>query len=155
MLRRRDINIYPFLRVLIGLLFVASGFEKAASPYQNFLYAIQSYAFLNPLLEKLTAQFLPWIELFTGAFLVLGLWLKGIVPVAMSLFGLFMIVVGQAMIRHLPVEECGCLGDWISFPLPVVFALDTALFSLTGWMYHQLKKTQRFSLDDVWGDKSP
>jgi uncharacterized membrane protein YphA (DoxX/SURF4 family) len=126
---------------------VTSGFEKAASPYQNFLYVIQSYAFLNPLFEEITAHLLPWFEFFTGVFLALGFWLKGILPAAMSLFVLFMIVVGRAIIRHLPVEECGCLGDLISFPLPVVFVFDTALFILTGLMYYKFKKTQRFSLD--------
>ncbi|OGX39507.1 MAG: hypothetical protein A3G91_02420 [Omnitrophica WOR_2 bacterium RIFCSPLOWO2_12_FULL_50_9] len=147
MCRRQGINIYPFLRILTGLLFMTSGFEKVISPHQNFLYVIQSYAFLNPLLEEMAAHLLPWCEFFIGIFLVLGLWLNRSLLGLAFLLVMFLEAVAQAILRHLPIEECGCFGGLMSFPLPSVLVFDTALFILTGLMYYKIEKTQRFSLD--------
>jgi uncharacterized membrane protein YphA (DoxX/SURF4 family) len=58
-----------FIRVFIGLVLLASGFEKLISPWQNFLYVVQAYEALPSYLEKATALVLPWVELIVGLFM--------------------------------------------------------------------------------------
>ena len=135
------------VRILFGCLFIVSGFEKLIGPYQNFLYVVQSYEFLPTLLEEMVARTLPWIELFLGVFLVVGLWLKwALRSIGMVIF-LFILIVGQALLRKLPIDECGCFGSLISLPLAGVLIFDGTLFLITGLLIKQEKHTRFCSLD--------
>ena len=57
-------NPFVFLRWFIGIIFIVSAGEKLIGPYQNFLYVIESYAFIPDFLQLIVARVLPWIELF-------------------------------------------------------------------------------------------
>ena len=133
--------------MVIGGIFVVSGFEKLIGPYQNFLYVIQNYSFLPLSLAEIVARLLPWVEFFLGIFLVLGLWLKWTLRAVMALLLMFMVVVIQALIRNLPIDECGCFGALISFPLQVVLAFDTTVFVLTRFLSFRREEAERCSLD--------
>ena len=141
------IKIFVILRVLMGGLFILSGFEKLVGPYQNFLYVVQSYAVLNTFGEELVARFFPWIELLLGVFLMFGLWLKWALRGVILLIVVFMAVVGQAIVRNLPIDECGCFGELISFPLHVTIVIDSALLVLAGVLARSGKLVSHFSLD--------
>lgn len=143
----KKINIFVILRILIGGLFVVSGYEKLIGPYQNFLYVIQSYAFLNVFWEEVAARVVPWIELFLGVFLIFGLWLGWVMRGLLILVTAFILVVSQALVRGLPIDECGCFGALIAFPLPVVLLLDSALLFLSGFLLYKLDRTSSLSLD--------
>jgi len=141
------IKIFVVIRVLIGCLFIVSGFEKLIGPYQNFLYVVQSYEFLPIVLEEIVARILPWGELFLGVFLVFGLWLKWTLRSTLILFLMFVLVVGQALLRKLPIDECGCFGGLISLPLAAVLMFDGTMLLLTGLLMKKEKHTGLFSLD--------
>ena len=131
----------------IGGLFVISGFEKLIGPHQNFLYVIQNYSFLPLFTAEIVARALPWAEFFIGVFLVVGLWLKWALRALMVLLSGFMAVVSQALIRQLPIAECGCFGALISFPLPVVLAFDAMVFVLAWFLSFRMHEAQRCSMD--------
>ena len=124
---------------------MVSGFEKLIGPYQNFLYVVQSYELFPTWLEDLTARFLPWAELFLGIFLFSGLWLKWVSRAVLVLFGMFIAVAGQAFIRGLPIDECGCFGQFISLPLSSVLVLDSTCFV---FLVLLMKNTDKGS---IWG----
>ena len=84
------------LRLIIGGVFLFSSLGKLISPYQNFLYVIQAYQLLPSWGELLTAQVFPWIELIVGTFVFLGLWTPWALRGALVLFGVLVLVVGQA-----------------------------------------------------------
>ena len=132
---------------MIGLIFVVSGAEKLIWPYQNFLYVIQGYQLVPPGLDEAVAQVFPWIEFLVGLFMVLGFWLhwtlRGVLVMVMT----FILIVSQALIRKLPMDECGCFGELISFPLPVVILIDSTLLALTCLLIVKEKKTEAVSLD--------
>jgi len=132
------------------LLFVVSGFEKLTGPYQNFLYVIQNYDILNPVLQELTARILPWFELFLGVFLILGLWISWALRGILVLIVSFLFVVGQALIRQLPIGECGCFGNLVSLPLHMVFLLDCTLLFLAVFLLRKVDCTSRVSLDQYF-----
>ncbi len=135
------------LRILLGLLFVASGGEKLLFPYQNFLYVIQNYQILPPFAEESAARVMPWIELILGVFLILGLWLEWTLRGVLIMILGFLLIVGQALIRRLPLEECGCFGSRWSFPLPVTFLMDIILWTITAYLRIRIERTAFFSLD--------
>lgn len=131
----------------IGCLFVVSGSEKLIGPYQNFLYVIQNYSFLSLPVAEIVARLLPWVEFLLGIFLVLGFWLKWTLRALMTLLFMFMVVVTQALIRNLPIDECGCFGGLISVPLPVVLAFDTTVFVFILFLSSRMQEAERCSMD--------
>lgn len=138
----------------MGAVFFISGYEKLLGPVENFLYIIQAYKIVpNEFLEMASALMFPWIELTLGAFLILGIWLK------LTLFGMgasvvvFLIIVGQAIVRGLPIDDCGCFGDLMHSPLPVTFSFDILLLTLIIILYVFIQKTSAFSLDNYFVKK--
>ena len=93
---------------------------------------------------------MPWIELVVGLFLILGLWLDIILKMTLLIFLAFIVMVGQAIIRHLPITECGCFGEGLSFPLPVVLMMDSTLLLVTGILLLKKDKVRCFSLDSYF-----
>lgn len=137
------------IRIAIALVLLVSGFEKALAPYQNFLYTLQAYQLPIPYeIETLIAQIFPWVELLIGAFLLVGfrtvLALKG----AAVLFAGFIIIVGQALLRNIPLENCGCFGELIHLPPHLIIVIDSLVLLAILLMFTRLKSTQRFSLDN-------
>lgn len=126
---------------------MVSGFEKIITPYQNFQYVIQAYELFPEFAEAIIARAFPWLELITGIFLILGLWLRlALTGSGLMLTG-FLTVVGQALIRRLPIDECGCFGELVALPLYGVFLMDATLLVFTILAFKNIAKTSRFSLD--------
>ncbi|MDE2027067.1 MAG: DoxX family membrane protein [Candidatus Omnitrophica bacterium] len=135
------------LRIFIGAIFIVSGLGKLLSPYQNFLYVIQAYQLLPSGLEVLAAQVFPWIELIVGTFVFLGLWTRPSLRAAVVLFGAFVVVVGQALLRHLSLDNCGCFGEWFHLRPQTVIVMDSVSLLLTMALLSALPQTKKFSLD--------
>jgi len=144
---KSSINPFAALRCAVGLVFLVSGFEKLIVPYQNFLYVVQSYEFVPAGVDTLVARIFPWVEFFLGLFTVLGLWTQWSLRAVMVMLAVFLMTVGQAMVRGLPISECGCFGELISLPLWAVFAFDSCLFAGCAWMLKNDGRTAGFSLD--------
>jgi uncharacterized membrane protein YphA (DoxX/SURF4 family) len=145
----KNIPIFVLLRILIGGLFIVSGLEKLLNPYQNFLYAIQGYELLSSPFDVWMAKIFPWVEFFIGLFVFLGFWLKGSLMVVLFFFLMFITAVGQALLRKLPVTECGCFGGLISFPLWVTFIMDISLLMITLLLKKKQQEASVFSLDRI------
>jgi len=139
--------MWTLLRIIIGGIFIVSGLGKLLSPYQNFLYVVQAYQFLPSWGEVLVAQIYPWIELLVGLFVLLGMWTSWSLRGASVLFGIFVVVVGQALIRGLPLESCGCFGGWVHLKAQTVIIMDSAGLLLTSLLLRNLSKTRKLSLD--------
>lgn len=143
--------MYVILRIIIGGIFLVSGLGKLLSPYQNFLYVIQAYELLPSWAEVLVAQIFPWMELIVGVFVTLGLWTPWALRGALVLFGIFVVVVGQALLRGLPLENCGCFGGWVHFKPQTVIIMDSAGVLLTFLLLRNLSHVKKFSLDSYFG----
>ena len=91
---------------------------------------------------------MPWFELFLGAFLLLGFYLKWTLRGTLILLGAFIFIVSQAIIRKLPIDECGCFGGLVSLPLHGVLMMDSALLLLTGLLLYKTNSTCFLSLDN-------
>jgi Methylamine utilisation protein MauE len=101
-------NFVIAARVVLGAIFMYASFDKLANP-QAFADIIGNYhvlpvQFVNPL-----AIFLPWLELLTGLFLIVGKWVEGSLLIYSALFVVFILALGQALIRGLDIS-CGCFS---------------------------------------------
>jgi len=139
--------MYTILRIAIGCIFIFSGLGKVLGPYQNFLYVIQAYQVLPSWAEVLTSQVFPWIELLVGVFVTLGLWTPWALRGALILFGVFVLVVGQALLRGLPLESCGCFGELIHLKPQTVIMMDSLCLLLTFVLLRDLPSTKKLGLD--------
>ena len=142
--------IFPILRIIIGLFFLIVSTDKLLQPYQNFLYIVQNYQLFPPFLEEIVARVVPWIEFFLGLFLILGLWSKRALQGLAALLMGFLCVVGQAMVRGLPLDKCGCFGDLISIPLHGIFIFDSTMLVFTVMMLRRIEPTSRWGLDEYF-----
>lgn len=139
--------MFVVLRIIIGLLFVVSGAEKLIWPYQNFLYVIQGYQLVPPGLDVILARVFPWIEFITGLLLVLGLWVSYMMRLALVMFAVFILIIGQALVRQLPIDECGCFGQLISLKPQHTLLMDSVFFLLLVGAMKNVAKAENFSLD--------
>lgn len=129
-------------RLLLGSVFVFSGFVKAIDPL-GFTYKIQDYlTAMGPFMTNfssvafITAVVLSAIELLVGINLVLGIRLKETTWVA-ALFMVFMTPLTLWIAVKNPVHDCGCFGDalvisnWATFWKNIVLsALVVTVFLL-------------------------
>lgn len=98
--------IILFMRIVLGLVFIVASYDKLLNP-QQFARDISNYHFIPFGLENFVAIILPWIELFIGASLILGIMIDGSVLTTGVLLIMFNFLVFQAMIRGFNIE-CGC-----------------------------------------------
>lgn len=138
-------KLFFLMRVAAGVIFVYSGFEKLLSPYQNFLSVIYGYKVIGGSVAHAAAILVPWIELLAGLYLLLGLWTRLAAGILWGLNSIFIIAITQALIRKLPIQDCGCFGEAShKMPLQAVLAMDAALWivyalifffpNAAGWM---------------------
>ena len=140
-------KFFIFLRIFAGSVFVASGFIKLMQPYQNFLAIIRSYEILSGSPAVALAKTMPWAEFVVGVFLVLGLWSRLSILVLWAFNTVFIGVVGSALVRRLPIQECGCFGDSFSLKPQQILWLDIALWLVFMFMAAYFDSARSFSLD--------
>ncbi|MCD4781280.1 MAG: DoxX family membrane protein [Candidatus Omnitrophica bacterium] len=147
-------NLFFIVRLLLGLLYVSSGIEKLMQPYENFVYVLQGYDIVhNYTLERIAAFFFPWIEFFLGVFLLLGLWIKLCLWGYSVLSLTFIVVVSQAIVRKLQIDNCGCFGDLVHMPLHAVIILDVGVLVLAFVLYKKINLSSYFSLDHYYSKR--
>jgi uncharacterized membrane protein YphA (DoxX/SURF4 family) len=146
---------FTLTRMTLGLMYIISGTEKLWQPYQNFLYIIHGYDMVPfPVVAKMMALILPWLEFFLGGFLLLGLWTKeGLVSLGFFTV-IFIIAVGQAMVRKLPLAECGCFGDLVGMPLAATFVIDiVTLLLVILLLYLYNRGEEGWGMDLLWRER--
>jgi len=96
-------------RIVLGIVFLYSSFEKIRDP-GNFASNIQNYQFLPYSITNLFSIFLPWVELYVGICLILGVFVDGAAFLSTGMMVMFIIALGQALARGLDIE-CGCFSQ--------------------------------------------
>ena len=115
-------------RILAGALFFYSGFSKLIQPVEYFEVAIGQYTVVPEAAVHYVASVIPWIEMTAGTFVFLGYMLEGAAGALGVLTAMFQIILGQALVRRLPMDECGCFGGgFVHLTLYQSFVLDTFL----------------------------
>jgi len=92
--------------MVLGGVFVYASIDKILRP-GDFAEVISNYRILPDSLVNLAAVTLPWLELFLGVFLVLGIWVPGAALSCNVLLGIFSLALAFNLLRGLDID-CGC-----------------------------------------------
>jgi putative oxidoreductase len=93
-------------RLLVGVLFIYAAYGKIINPY-SFFRSIQEYNLLPIFLVPLAAVILPWIEMLTGIFLVLGAFYRASGFIILCLMIIFETAIIINLIHGVNMD-CGC-----------------------------------------------
>jgi len=117
-------------RVILGIVFAASGLQKAAAPPQEFAAVVDTYRILSSDLVLPFAAGVPWAELIMGLFLLAG----NMTRFAAASIGImllsFILAILSALVRNIPLENCGCFGSMIELTPLQALGLDAVLLML-------------------------
>lgn len=97
------------LRLYLGGVFVVAGYGKILEPF-DFALSIATYQILPLTLVNLFAILLPWLELFTGVFLIVGLLTKENAFLVSLMMVMFTAALGIALSKGLQIN-CGCFAS--------------------------------------------
>ena len=123
---KRDDWIWFAARLFIGLVFAYAGFSKLTEPIENFRGAIAEYQVLPYSWLPFIAAVVPWMEFFSGIFMMLGYAPKITSLVLAFLCFSFLMILGASDAWLEGSKDCGCFGQGGLIHLSVrqVIALD-------------------------------
>lgn len=102
--------VFFFFRFVVAAVFIWAGVLKVGDPLE-FAQSIKNYQVFPHELAFFLAIFLPWVEVLSGALLLVG-WLKRASALLISLLLVgFIILVGLALLRGIDTS-CGCFGSF-------------------------------------------
>lgn len=96
------------VRIFLGAVFVYASMDKISNP-GAFAGIIKNYHILPVQLVNLLAIFLPWLEFYTGLFLIIQKWVRASLLIYSGLMVIFVVALSQALIRGLDIS-CGCFS---------------------------------------------
>jgi uncharacterized membrane protein YphA (DoxX/SURF4 family) len=142
-------SLFVIARWTLAALFIYMGLSKALHPVE-FLKLVRQYDVLHHHLAlNLVASALPWLEVFCGVLLALGVAVRGVAVVLVSMLIPFTVLV---LLRALDIQEathlafcsikfdCGCgAGEVFICPkLAENVLLTTVSIGLIFWRNHRL-----------------
>ena len=101
-----DQYLIIIIRIILGTIFLWASFDKIIDP-AKFSRAISNYHLIPFGMENIIAIILPWLELFIGSGLILGIMVDGSTIISSLLLVMFNIMITQALARGFNIE-CGC-----------------------------------------------
>lgn len=133
------------LRLILGAVFVFAAIEKISDP-SLFAQSIMNFRLLPEFSVNFFALVLPWLELTSGLFLLLGLFSPESSLILFSMLLVFTTAVFIALLRGLNID-CGCFGT-ISAQKVGIQKLIENLFLIGSSLLVILKGSGRFSLEN-------
>lgn len=124
-------------RILVGGLFLFSGFVKAIDPWGT-LFKIEEYlgAFGLPFpfsLIRLIVFALCSVEFVVGVFIIIGCF-RRTTPIFAALIMMFMLPLSLWIAVEDPVADCGCFGDALHISNWFTFWKNIAIMAGVAWL---------------------
>lgn len=122
--------LIALLRVALGAVFIVASLDKIQNP-EAFATTIANYRVLPYTFINGIAIVLPWLEVITGTFLILGVWTRAGTIIILGLLLVFSVAISQALARGLDIS-CGCFS---TNPVAERMSLWTLIWDLIwfGW----------------------
>ena len=130
------------LRIYISLVFILSGLEKI-NDLNGFAQSIENYKILPIAFVNIFAIIIPWIEVVTGALLLLGISIKENSLILLVLLLIFTIALIIALAKGLNIN-CGCQGSIYAQRISIAKILENIsliIISFVGIKYPRQKLT--------------
>jgi uncharacterized membrane protein YphA (DoxX/SURF4 family) len=100
--------LYIIFRVVLGVIFIAAAIPKILDT-ASFALVLFNYQMVPDIFINISAMILPWLEVFLGVFLILGIWMPGTVILYNLLMMIFITALTINVFRGLDVN-CGCFS---------------------------------------------
>jgi uncharacterized membrane protein YphA (DoxX/SURF4 family)/thiol-disulfide isomerase/thioredoxin len=110
------------LRMALGLIFIAASISKIQD-VPKFISIVTSYGILPDSLANLYGNIVPWVELFIGCALVLGVFIRISAAFLIPLIISFIIASSYALANSIG-SSCGCFGKFLTLSYPVSLTID-------------------------------
>ena len=101
-------SIAIIIRVILGFLFLYASLDKIIYP-SKFAEVIYNYRLLPVELVNICAILVPWIEVFIGIMLLIGIWVDASAFMLSGITFVFVFLIISAIFRGLNIE-CGCFS---------------------------------------------
>lgn len=106
----RERLAHPWLtvrvQIALGAIFVAAALPKIVDP-PSFAHMIYNYKLVPSPLINISALAMPWVELFAGLALILGVWTKAARSLIAAMLVVFIVAIGINLLRDNAID-CGC-----------------------------------------------
>ncbi len=99
-------SVATFFRALCGFILVFASGDKLGDA-ASFAQMITNYQALNPSLVPLASVVIPWLEFFTGLYLVFGFRYRAAALIFCALMGLYALAIAFDLLRGVDIN-CGC-----------------------------------------------
>ena len=126
--------VVAIVRVVLGAVLLAAGAVKIGHA-PELASSIAGFRLLPAALVAPLAVFLPFFEIFVGAYLALGLFTRAAALAACVQFVLYAAAIASAVLRGIPAN-CGCFGpndaakaDWPHVAFDLGLAAIAALIA--------------------------
>jgi thiol-disulfide isomerase/thioredoxin len=110
------------LRIVLGAVFIVAAVAKIQDA-AKFVSTVVSYGILPVSLARLYGNVIPWVELFVGCALVLGVFVRFTAALLVPLVISFVMASSYALLHAIDVN-CGCFGTFLALSHPVSLILD-------------------------------
>ncbi|MEN3043772.1 MAG: MauE/DoxX family redox-associated membrane protein [Candidatus Hydrothermales bacterium] len=104
--KKHNLYLLILLEIFLGLLFVYSGYIKLKNIHE-FALTVAKYGILPSYFINLFSLTVPFLELFSGIFLIFGILKKGAYLVLIKLIFIFTLAITYAFVSG-RIFECGC-----------------------------------------------
>lgn len=135
-----------FVRILLGLLFIASAILKLF-PIEAFdAKILEQVPFLGWTFTEILARTIIGFELALGVLIIAGFWMKKIVyPITLATLGFFTFILIYSLIRFGNQPNCGCFGELLPFTNIESLIKNLVLIALTFYLYKKsIHKSYKF-----------
>jgi uncharacterized membrane protein YphA (DoxX/SURF4 family) len=105
-LKRKEIIL--LLRVILGVTFIYSSFDKILNPHQ-FGIAVRAYQIIPLSLSNFFALAVAWTELVAGVLLILGVFTRQAAAAIALLLVMFIGAISIVIVKGM-VIDCGCFS---------------------------------------------
>jgi uncharacterized membrane protein YphA (DoxX/SURF4 family) len=96
------------IRLVLGFVFVYAAIDKIVHP-DGFAQAIYNYRMMPHWTINFMALVMPWLELFCGVLIVVGVFMRGSAFMIGFMLLVFIIALSSALQRGLDIS-CGCFS---------------------------------------------
>ena len=120
------------LRIVLGGIFLYAGMLKIVDP-ATFAGSVAAYKLLPTFGNYLVAATLPWVEVFCGVLLIIGIRTRPAATLILLMNLVFAVALSSAIIRGLDID-CGCFrqggpktSPWIALLRDLAFIAGTVV----------------------------
>ena len=113
------------LRLILGVIFIVASISKIQD-IAKFVSVVSSYGILTDNLSHFYGYVAPWVELFIGCALLLGVFVRFSAALLVPLVISFIVASSYALANAVG-GACGCFGKFLTLSHPVALTIDVLM----------------------------